>query len=445
MRNRIVFAIIILLAAVVSAARIAGQAPAQQKTLVLKAARMFDAKAGAIVTPGVVVVRGNSIVAAGAGATIPAGAEVIDLGDATLLPGFMDAHTHLAYDFVTDWREARLSRLQKTIAEQAIDAVVPARRTLWAGFTTVRDLGSLEQMDVGLRNAIASGKVPGPRMLVATKSLGATGGHCDPTNGFRPGLFPEPGPSESIINGPFDARKAVRSARKFGADVIKVCATGGVLSVGTSVDSPQLTQEELSALIDEAHALGMKVAAHAHGAEGAKRAVRGGIDSIEHGSFLDDEALDLMKQRGTCYVPTLMASVGLLERMADPNNTLPPANQTKARAAAAAVENTVRRALAKGVRICLGTDAGVFPHGRNGEEFFQMVKLGMKPAEALKAGTMYDAELFGVADRLGSLDAGKLADVVAVPGDPVADIRATEKVFFVMKDGVVFRNDRAAK
>jgi imidazolonepropionase-like amidohydrolase len=443
MRKRIFASLILALIVAFSALRTTAQGPAQQKVTVLKAARMFDAKAGAIVTPGVIVVRGKTIVAAGANATIPAGAEVIDLGDSTLLPGFMDAHTHLAFDFTADWRDARLSRLQKTIAEQALEATVPARRTLWAGFTTVRDLGSPDQIDVGLRNAIANGYVPGPRILAATKSLSATGGHCDPTNGFRPGLFPEPGPSESIINGPFDARKAVRSAHKFGANVIKVCATGGVLSVGTSVDSPQLTQQELDALVDEAHALGMKAAAHAHGAEGAKRAVRAGIDSIEHGSFLDDEALDLMRQRGTCFVPTLMAAVGLLERLADPNNTLPPANQAKARAAAAAVENTVRRALAKGVKICLGTDAGVYPHGRNAEEFFQLTKLGMKPADALRAGTLWDAELFGVAEKLGSLDVGKFADVVAVPGDPTADIRATEKVFFVMKDGAVFRHDRA--
>jgi imidazolonepropionase-like amidohydrolase len=442
MRKRIFVGVVITVVAALSSLRTTAQGPALPKVTVLKAARIFDAKAGTIVTPGVIVVRGNTILASGPSAAIPAGAEVIDLGDATLLPGFMDAHTHLTFDFTADWREARLNRLQKTIAEQALEASVPARRTLWAGFTTVRDLGSHEQMDVGLRNAIANGYVPGPRILAATKSLGATGGHCDPTNGFRPGLFPEPGPSESIINGPFEARKAVRSAHKFGANVIKVCATGGVLSVGTAVDSPQLTQEELTALVDEAHALGLKVAAHAHGAEGAKRAVRAGIDSIEHGSFLDDEALDLMKQRGTCFVPTLMAAVGLLERMADPANTLPPANQQKARAAAAAVENTVRRALARGVKICLGTDAGVYPHGRNAEEFFQLTKLGMKPADALRAGTVWNAELFGVADRLGSLEAGKLADIVAVPGDPTANIRATEKVFFVMKDGVVFRHDR---
>jgi imidazolonepropionase-like amidohydrolase len=370
---------------------------------------------------------------------------VIDLGDATLLPGFMDAHTHITYDFAVDWREARLDRLEKTIAERTLEAIVPARKTLMAGFTTVRDLGSSDQMDVGLRNGIAAGVIPGPRILAATKSLGATGGHCDPTNGFRPGLFPEPGPEDSIINSPFDARKAVRSVRKYGADVVKVCATGGVLSVGTSVDSPQLTQEELSALVDEAHALGMKATAHAHGAEGAKRAIRAGMDSIEHGSFLDDEALELMKQRGTCFVPTLMATVGLLERMADPKNTLPPANQAKARAAAAAVSDAVRRALAKGVKICLGTDAGVYPHGRNAEEFGQLVKLGMKPVDALRAGTSGNAALFGIADRLGTLESGKIADVVAVPGNPLADIGATEKVLLVMKEGVIYRNDHAQK
>jgi imidazolonepropionase-like amidohydrolase len=417
------------------------QKPAS-KTVVLKAARMFDGKSDAVVKPGVVVVSDGKIAAAGPNAAIPAGAEVIELGDATLLPGFIDAHTHLTMSPTEDWKQDKLDSLQKTVAEKALDASVNARKTLLAGFTTVRDVGSTDYIDVGLRNAIRNGKVIGPRMLVSVHAIGATGGHCD-ASGYRAGLFGrESGPLDGVINGADQAREAVRLDHKYGADMIKVCATGGVLSATDAVDTPQLTQEELNAIVDEAHALRLKTAAHAHGAEGAKRAIRAGIDSIEHGSFLDDEALDMMKQRGTYFVPTLMAVQGLQERF-DAGLYLPPAIAEKAHAAIAAIRATFRRALAKGVKIGLGTDAAVYPHGRNAEEFHQMVDLGMKPVEALKAGTSHDAELLGLTDKIGTLEAGKLADVVAVPGDPVENIRQVEKVFFVMKEGVVYKNDRA--
>jgi imidazolonepropionase-like amidohydrolase len=244
--------------------------------------------------------------------------------------------------------------------------------------------------------------------------------------------------SPTVANGPDAFRAAVRWAVKFGADVIKTCATGGVLSLNDDVDSPQLTQEELNALVDQAHTMRRRTAAHAHGAEGAKRAIRAGIDSIEHGSFLDEEGLRLMVQKGTFYAPTLMALEGVKERM----NGLDPRQQRKARLAMDSVDQTVRKAVSLGVRIVVGTDAGVFPHGRNAGEFRLLVEHGMTPAAALKAGTSLDAELFGIADRLGSLEAGKIADIVAVPGDPLADIRQTERVFFVMKEGRVCRNDR---
>jgi imidazolonepropionase-like amidohydrolase len=244
-----------------------------------------------------------------------------------------------------------------------------------------------------------------------------------------------------VINGPEQARYAVRLDHKYGADMIKVCATGGVLSPTDDVDTPQLTQAELDAIVDEAHALRRKTAAHAHGAEGAKRAIRAGIDSIEHGTFLDDEALDMMKQKGTFLVPTLMAPHGVQERI-DRGLYIPPAILAKAKAAIAAHDQTVRKALAKGVKIGLGTDAGVYPHGRNVEEFHLLVDVGMKPIDALKAGTSADADLLGLADKIGTLEAGKLADIVAVPGDPVENIRQTEHVFFVMKEGVIYKNDR---
>jgi imidazolonepropionase-like amidohydrolase len=410
---------------------------AADKTIVLKAARLFDGRGERLISPGLIVVTGNRIVSIGGSG--PAGAEVIDLGDATLLPGLMDAHTHLSWPFNRDFRQSELDLLKKPVAQRAIEAIENARKTLMAGVTTVRDLGSSDLIDVGLRNAIASGVTPGPRMLVAVNALGATGGHCDPTAGYAPKIFNrEPGPTDGILSGPDQARDAVRYAIKMGADVIKTCATGGVLSLTDDVDTPQLTQAELDALVDEAHALRRRTAAHAHGASGAKRAIKAGIDSIEHGSFLDDEALDLMKSRGTYFVPTLMAAEGLREMMSD--GYLPPPIEKKARQASEALHATVRKAISKGVRIAIGTDAAVYPHGRNPGEYRILVDLGMKPLAALRAGTLTDAELLGIADRLGTLEPGKLADIVACPGNPEQDIRQIEKVRFVMKEGVVYRN-----
>lgn len=411
----------------------------EAKVMVLKAARMFDGKSNSLISPGIVVVEDGRIVELGGSAKLPAGAEVIDLGNATLLPGFMDAHTHLRGDPASDSRQGRIEAIEQYPAERALIASGLVRKTLHAGFTTVRDLGSSDFVDIGLRNAISAGHIEGPRMLVAVRALGTTGGHCDPTNSFRFGLLDPRMESPTVANGPDAMRAAVRWAVKYGADVIKTCATGGVLSLNDDVDSPQLTQEELNALVDQAHTMRRRAAAHAHGAEGAKRAIHAGIDSIEHGSFLDDEALRAMVQKGTFYVPTLMAIEGVKERMAG----LDPRQQRKARRAMDSIDQTVRKAVSLGVRIALGTDAGVYPHGRNAGEFRLMVERGLTPIAALKAGTSVDAELFGIGDRLGSLETGKLADVVAVPGDPVADIRQTEKVFFVMKEGRVYRNDQA--
>jgi imidazolonepropionase-like amidohydrolase len=434
---------VLLLALVTGGALCAQTQKPESKTIVLKAARLFDGKSASLLTPGIVVVSDGKIVAAGANATAPAGAEVIDLGDATLLPGFIDAHTHVTMMYTTDYKQAMLDGLQKSIPEQTLDAIENARVTLMAGFTTVRDVGSHHFIDVGLRNAIRNGKVPGPRMLVSVHAIGATGGHCDDT-GFRSGVFgKETGPEEGVANGPDEVRYAVRLAHKYGADIIKTCASGGVLSLADDVDTPQLTQDEMNALIDEAHALKRKVAAHAHGAEAAKRAIRAGVDSIEHGSFLDDEALDMMKQHGTYYVPTLMALQGLSEQM-QAGMYIPPAFRAKAELAMTSLHKTFQRALAKGVKIGLGTDAAVYPHGRNAEEFHQMVDLGMKPLDALRAGTSSDADLLGLADKIGTLEHGKLADIVAVPGNPLQDIRQTEHVLFVMKEGVVFKNESPA-
>jgi imidazolonepropionase-like amidohydrolase len=410
-----------------------------QDVVVLKAARMYDGKSDGLTSPGLIVVRGGKIESVGN--TAPAAGQVIDLGDATLLPGFIDAHTHLTMQYVSDFDRGRLDRLRKSIPEQAINAAQNAAVTLRAGFTTVRDVGSWDFLDVGLRDAINHGATPGPRMLVSVRALGSRGGHCDFSGGYRFGLFGhEPDISEGIVSGPYSARDAVRFDVKYGADVIKTCATGGVLSLTDSVDAPQLTHEELNAIVDEAHALGRKTAAHAHGAAGAKRAIRAGIDSIEHGTFLDDEALEMMKAKGTYYVPTLMAIQGIRENLS--TGRFPPAIETKARAAMAGLDITVRKAIAQNIRIALGTDASVYPHGRNAEEFGQLVRLGMTPVAALQTGTSVTAELLGLGGQTGSLEPGKIADIVAVPGDPLADIHRVEKVFFVMKDGKVYRNDR---
>ncbi|QRN97781.1 amidohydrolase family protein [Archangium violaceum] len=430
---------VLLLAALLALPASAAE-PAPPRALVLKAARLFDAKSGKLVTPGQVVVVGGRISAVGPTAPVPAGAEVLELGDATLLPGFLDAHTHLTTQPGEDWRQDVLDSFQRTIAEQTLDALPFARATLMAGFTTVRNLGGPDFIDVGLRNGIRRGVAVGPRILTATAGLGTTGGHCDDGNSFRKGLLVEEA-SRGVADGPEAFRVKVRENIKYGADLIKVCATGGVLSFNDDVGSPQLTQAELDALIDEAHAHKRKVAAHAHGAEGAKRAIRAGVDSIEHGSFLDDEALALMKKQGTWFVPTALALQTVLER-AD-KGMLPPEVARKAREAGAAHRQAMRKAIASGVRMAFGTDSGVYAHGRNAEEFALLVGAGMKPAEALRSATVHGAELLGVQDTLGTLEAGKLADVVAVPGDPLQDIRRTQQVFFVMKEGVVYRDDRA--
>jgi imidazolonepropionase-like amidohydrolase len=408
-----------------------------QDVIVLKAARMFNATTGKIESPGVVVVSGNQIQSSGG--TAPAG-RVIDLGDATLLPGFIDAHTHLSQEFNADYSGARLTALSRPVSEDAIRATANARKTLMAGFTTVRDVGSSDFIDIGLRNSINAGVIPGPRMLVAVHALGSTGGHCDESAGFRYGLFHrETGPEDGVINSPEQARYAVRFNIKYGADVIKTCATGGVLSPTDDVDVPQLSQAELNALVEEAHTLRRKAAAHAHGAEGAKRAIRAGIDSIEHGTFLDDEGLRMMRERGTYLVPTLATRTGLAE------SKFPPLVKQKADTAVRAQDAMVRRALQAGVKIALGTDAAVYPHGNNAIEFALMAADGMTPAQSLQAGTAVAAELLGLSKKIGSLEAGKMADVVGVPGDPTRDIKVTSSVLFVMKEGVVYRNDRAGR
>jgi imidazolonepropionase-like amidohydrolase len=409
--------------------------------IALKAERMFDGKSKTLVKNAVVIVQGDKIVDVGSNLAIASDAQVIDLGDATLAPGFMDAHTHLTLDYSGDYNLRRLKELDLNVSEQAIIATAHARATVEAGFTTVRDLGSRfvgsrEFVDVALRNSINKGVIVGPRMLVATKGIGATGGHFDPTSGFRDFLFGrEPDYTDGIADGPDEIRKAVRFEVKNGADVIKAAVSGGVLSLADEVDTPQLTPAEMAALVDESHRLRKKVAVHCHGDQAAHEAIEAGVDSIEHGSFMKPETLTMMKRKGTFLTPTLMATEWIMSKI----DNYPPALQAKAKAAAAARSDMFRNAVKIGVKISFGTDAAVFPHGQNAKEFKVMVDLGMTPIDALKCATANDAELLGIGQKVGTLEKGKLADVIAMPGDPTSDITATERVLFVMKEGKIIR------
>ena len=405
--------------------------------IALRAARIWDGRAAAPAANGVVVIEGGRIVAAGANAAVPAGATVIDLGDTTLLPGFVDLHVHVSGEMGANFLQTFYQGLRLDVPAESIRSTVYARRLLEAGFTTVRNLGANDRIDAGLRDAIAEGWAVGPRIVAATNALGARGGHCD-ESGFPERTFGDESDfKDGIAAGADGFRDAVRYQVKYGADVIKVCATGGVLSLADEVDTPQITQAEMDAIVDEAHRLRKRVAVHAHGAEGAKVAVRAGADTIEHGSFLDDEALRMMKEKGTWLVPTLLA--GEFVTKGPGAATLPPAVREKAAAAMAERSTTFKKALAAGVKVAFGTDSGVSPHGVNAQEFALLVEHGMSPRAALVAATLDAAKALGREAELGSLEPGKAADVVAVAGDPFADIHATEKVVFVMKGGEVVK------
>ena len=362
------------------------------------------------------------------------GVERIDLSGLTCLPGLMDMHTHLTSE---SSRESYIHRFTLEPAEVALRAAEYARKTLEAGFTTVRDLGDSYNASVALREAIDEGRIPGPRVFTSAKSLATTGGHADPTNGYRGDLAGDPGPREGVLNGVAEARQAVRQRYKDGADLIKITATGGVLSVASSGENAQFTMDELEAVIQTAADYGMHVAAHTHGAEGMRRAVLAGVHSIEHGTFMTDEIMDLMIERGTWYVPTISAGKFVAEK-AEVEGYFPPVVAAKARRIGPIIQQTFERAHAAGVPIAFGTDCGVCPHGSNASEFGYMVEAGMSPADALRSSTINAARLLGRADELGQLAPGFAADLIAVEGNPLDDVGILTDVRFVMRDGQVF-------
>jgi len=403
---------------------VVAQTPDTTRVVVIRAGTLIDGRGGNPVRNAVIVVRGERITAVGA----------------TVLPGFIDAHVHLTGRGIGegDWVNASV---RESAADDAIFGVRNARAMLEAGFTTVRNVGSRGFADIALRNAIDAGRVPGPRIVAAGNSLGIAGGHCD-DNGYVPGLFGrEPGPLEGIVAGPEEARAAVRLQIKYGADVIKICATGGVLSQGDAVGVRQMDDDEMRAVVAAATMAERRVAAHAHGAEGIVAAARAGVTSVEHGSFIDAEGVRAMVEHRTWLVPTLMAgwSVGSDEG----SRRLPPWAAVKGRAAWAAMQRGIRLAVQGGVRIALGTDAGVFPHGQAGKEFELLVTIGgMTPMQAILAGTLHAATLLGRENDVGSIEVGRYADLVAVAGDPLQDITLLQRPSFVMRGGEVVVSGR---
>lgn len=408
---------------------------AQSQKTIIWCGNLIDGQADEAKANMTILLEGNKIVGVEKGFS-KAGTndKVIDLKSKTVMPGWIDMHVH--FEFETN-PNAYLEKFTQNPADIAYQSIRFADTTLMIGFTTARDLGG-SGVNISLRNAINKGWLKGPRIYTAGRSIATTGGHADPTNGYRKDLAGDPGPLDAVANGADECRKAVRQRYKEGSDLIKITATGGVLSVAKSSSNPQFMDDELEAIVKTAKDYGFKVAVHAHGAEGMKRAIKAGVNSIEHGTNMDDEAIALFKQYGTWYVPTLTAGAAVADSAKKPGY-YPAIVTPKALEIGPKIKATLARAYKAGVKIAFGTDAGVYQHGRNWLEFVYMQEAGMKPMEVIKSATINAAELLGEKDRLGSIEAGKLADIVAVDGDPLKDPSVFGKVSFVMKDGVVYK------
>jgi imidazolonepropionase-like amidohydrolase len=411
-------------------------APSPPSTALL-CGHLIDTVNGKILGETTIVIENGRVREVLNGIRPPAGATAIDLKTETCMPGLIDSHVHLTGQTS---RTEYVDRYHLNVADYAIRSTVYARRTLLAGFTTVRNLGDQANESAALRNAINAGIIPGPRIFTAGKAIGSTGGHADPTNGFRQEIARDLGPVDGIINSPEDAIKAVREHYKLGDDLIKIMPSGGVLDEGASGDNSQMTLEEIRAIVAAAHDYGFAVAAHAHGAEAIRRAVIGGVNSIEHGTFMDAEDMKLMVEHGTFFVPTIIAG-DFVARQAKVPGYYPPQVAAKALAIGPMIQATAGRAYKAHVKIAFGTDAGVYPHGENAHEFELMVGAGMPAMFAIQAATVNAAQLLGRDKELGSIAAGKIADVVAVPGNPIDDISLMKRVSFVMKDGVVYKQN----
>ncbi len=401
---------------------------------------LLDVLAGKMLGESTIVIEGKRIREIVAGAHPPAGAVQIDLSGQTCLPGLIDSHTHLSDQFSAS---TYVDEFHWNLADYVVRSTVYARRTLLAGFTTVRNVGDTDNETVALRNAINAGVLVGPRIYTAGVAMGSTGGHADPTDGYRENLAGDPGPKEGVINSPEDAVKGVRLHYKRNDDLIKIMPSGGVLDQSSSGDNAQLTLEEIKAVVSTAHDYGFTVAAHAHGAEAIRRAVLGGVDSIEHGTYMDAQDMKLMKEHGTWFVPTIIAGDFVAQKAAIPGY-YPPQVAAKAAAIGPVILGTAGRAYRAGVKIAFGTDAGVYPHGENAHEFELMVKAGIPPLYAIQAATTHAAQLLKHEKDFGSLTAGKFADVVAVTGNPLDNISLLKQVDFVMKEGAVYKRDGKA-
>jgi imidazolonepropionase-like amidohydrolase len=399
---------------------------------VLQCAHLIDVEHGKLLGASTIVIEGDRIKEVLDGTQQRAGANTIVV-PGTCMPGLIDSHTHLTMQFS---KSTYSDKFRLNPADYAIRSTVYARRTLLAGFTTVRNLGDEHNESIALRNAVNAGMVPGPRIFSAGQFIGTTGGHADPTNGFRWDLQGDPTPKDGIINSPEDAWKAVRQHYKDGADLIKIMPSGGVLDESGSSENPQMTIPEIQAVVAAAHDYGFTVAAHAHGAEGIRRAVIGGVDSIEHGTFMNDEDMKLMKEHGTWYVPTIIAGQFVMGKAKE--GWYPPQVARKAMEVGPIILKTAGKAYKAGVKIAYGTDAGVYPHGENAKEFEYMVEAGMPPMFTIQAATLHAAQMLKHDKDFGSIEPGKYADVVAVPANPLDDIKLMQKVDFVMKAGVVY-------